>query len=255
MNQASRALALLILGSACIVGGVVALVGVMAPTLLGSLIESTGPTPQHKLQVTSIVHVHTAGPSWFRVGNLDVTYPSAMRENETRPVEVTYTVKWGAQETSNLLSTVPPNPLQPVPTDPLTQTLEKLDRGVKLELTSSGFSIEPKGEVSKQEETPLPTKQVWTVTPTAEGSRSLLLRVEEKEGGNWPTYEALINGASTQPDAGGFYVLPVSVTTFWGVSRLWASLIGFALTLIGAVLSYPIVVSILRRLLGLKGEE
>lgn len=242
MKQGSR----FILGSACIVGGVTALVGVMAPNLLDPLVKSTEITLQHKLKVAITEDQFTSsedqlssessGPPNFesdprRVGFVDVIYPFAMRENETRPIEVTYTVMQ----------------LRPL------EELDKLDIALKLELTSAGFTIEPNSEVYMQEKTPLPAKRVWTVTPSAEGQRSLLLRVEEEEANRSAEYQALINGETTQPDTWGFYVLPVSVTTFWGVSRLWAEVIGLAVTFIGGFLCHPIAISILRKL-GPKGR-
>ena len=184
----------------------------------------------------------------FRVAKVIVTYPSTMRENETLPIDVGYTVAVHTIEFPDAFSrfggTVNADQYPPQP-------LKELDRSLKLELSSSGFAIEPKKEIAKQPKSSLPIAQVWTATPKGEGLRYLLLRVDEGQDSgvlayNF-SYSASVNGAPAQPDAGGYYRLPVSVSTYWGVSHVVASVVAGALALAAFILTYPLVVKLIQR--------
>ena len=250
MTTKSTAVALFVVGGIFILGGAFVL---LAPQYSDSVLRSQLALPPHRFKLESEVQLPTAGPLIFRIAKLNVTYPSTMRENDTLLVEVVYTVTYHEREFPDLLGIVSTDPFPP-------QELRELDRPVSLELSSSGFAVEPKSEVAKPAKARLPITQVWTVTPAAEGSRYLLLKIHEERGSGilafFPfSYTASINGMQTQADPSGLYKLPVTVSTYWGVSRITSSLIGYALVLIGAVLSYPIFLPWFKRWFRLRDKD
>src|SRR5439155_21975780 len=108
--------------------------------------------------------------------------------------------------------------------------LESLDADLGIRLTSSGFKLEPKEEYKESAGSSLPIVEEWTITPEAEGKRVLLLRVEEsstsleKKLNRRPIVEAQINGNPSSSGQGGWFELPVNITTYWGVSRQTAAI-------------------------------
>lgn len=225
----------------------------LAPRFSSPTLGPPSPLPtSDRFSLETEVQVPTAGPLAFRIAKLNVAYPSTMRENETLPVEVAYSVTYHPMQL--------PDPRGIVSTDPLSaQELGELDAALNLELSSSGFAVEPKTEIARPAKAKLPITEVWTVTPSAEGSRYLLLKVQEENVSGGLAFRvfhrASINGVPTHADTNGVYRLPVTVHTYWGVSRITSSLIGFALAGIGAVLSYPIVVLLLKRRFRLKEKD
>ena len=131
-----------------------------------------------------------------------------------------------------------------------------IDRDVRLTLSSSGFRIDPSGSFTKEEGMALPTKEVWTVSPTGLGPyRALLLKIEDPAPPLRPTWDthhptfqtATINGTKIAPDANGFYVLPVSVTNAWGLTELQATVVSGAMGFIAFLIGWPTIIELIRK--------
>lgn len=187
---------------------------------------------------------------------IGIRYPEQMRENETRIVELEYRVKslqhskkdstpkmwYGDRDRLPTLSDVP-----------AILEYNVLDLELSVHLGSSGFKLDPSGDLKRHLGERLPIIEKWTITPKGEGQRSLLLRVEEigeedqgtpdkysEDAGELPR-SGTINGKPILARADGWFELPVKVDTYWGVSRTTTS-IGVGVTgLLGFVLGWPVL--------------
>lgn len=245
-----RAAALFMIGLLFILGSVIVF---FAPSTHTKKIEQRTSSSLNHFRLESNSKMFSLGPNiMLRKAELNISYPSKMRENETLLVEVTYSA---AKQIIGPSAITPDKKIAPHPWTHSMQTHELL-RDVSIELSSSGFAIEPKGTINIENHTRLPFRQSWTITPSAEGLRYILLTVhEEKKSMEKITYSAQINSEPTTSDASGMFKLPVTVTTYWGVSHVTSSVIGFILGGFGALLSYPIVVIFLKRLFHLREKD
>ncbi|MBX3741410.1 MAG: hypothetical protein KF712_10495 [Akkermansiaceae bacterium] len=127
--------------------------------------------------------------------------------------------------------------------------MDKISGKLNISVKSSGFEVEPDSAILVENDK-LPLEIKWTVSPKGEGDHIILLHISEVLGygmryGEWRS--AKINGKSVEPLASGDYELPIKVYTYWGVPRIFASCVAGVFTLIGFMLSWPIVLGFLER--------
>ncbi len=193
--------------------------------------------------------LETAGSFHFRIAHLDISYPSQMCENETLPVEARYHVE---------VVEVPNSAIPPTGLPPFRETRDTLKATVKAHLESSGFDSAPAEAYQHKRGVALPLNFTWTITPKLEGTHFLLLTLHEANiqgafpGGDSVFAEATINGQTVQPEEGGTYKLPVTVTTYWGISQFWVSVITVVAGFIGAALCWDVATAYIKRRLGLE---
>lgn len=189
----------------------------------------------------------TAGPCALRSSHLTVIYPPSMRENETLPVDVSYSVEYIVIKFHSIYGTQ---------ASISKRAAKELDCEIGLLLSSSGFDIEPKGRLVEPPGTPIPIKRIWTITPKSAGNRYLLLKVEESNiKGTFQNVfpfsglriSATINDQPIETDRNGYYKLPVSVRTYWGVSKRVASALGCIFAVIAFILMWPVTISWLKK--------
>ncbi|MFO1481850.1 MAG: hypothetical protein U1F71_00665 [Verrucomicrobiaceae bacterium] len=201
--------------------------------------------------------IPTAGPLLLETGLLDIHYPEEMQENQTRRVELIYKVKAekvpaGVPTNDNVVSDTP---------EAFIAEPDSFDGTLEFGLESSGFEISGEGKLVMKAPVGLPFKQVWTITPKSEGTHDLLLHFREartksivdgllgdKRKGEH--LDAQINGQGIQPDANGWYALPVTVKNFFGVSRRMQAIFIGGCALLGFILSWQVLVSGVTRWLG-----
>ncbi len=184
-------------------------------------------------EIQGIIHGRS-GPATVKVANLDVVYPKRIADNQTGTIYVDYSVAIREQGTDEIL---------------VRQS--ELERDITLTLASSGFEIQPSGDQHGSAGSSLPFTVRWTITPKGEGSRDILLKIDglrrEVRGS---LIEATINKMKTVSDSGGWFVLHIDVTNFWGVSNRTASIFSAAIGFCGFLVGYPVVVEIIKRKLG-----
>lgn len=188
--------------------------------------------------------VATGGPLMARRSLLKIRYPKEMRENETRVVELTYSVQ-------SVEIGPKPDKSRFSDSDSSVTDKERLDADLKVHFGSSGFKCEPTADAVIPRGTTLPVVLKWTITPEGEGDRALLLHLEESdiEGRHilervFPgalAAETTINGKPVNSPAGGWIELPISVTNYWGVSRAVASLGAVGAAIASFLIGWPFI--------------
>ncbi len=189
------------------------IVGLFAPSTLDAIYKTRSSVGNGTFTRSATTQAVTAGPLFYRTSKLEIKYPSEMRENETAIVKMIYSarsVKIPQRKDENTTGTDVP---------PVTE-LDSLDAELGIRLTSSGFRLEPKEGFKRTAGSPLPIVEKWTITPEGEGKRFLLLRVEESPTSlekflqREQSVEVSINGEPSSPGEGGWFELPVNITTY-----------------------------------------
>ena len=162
---------------------------------------------------------------------VQISYPIEMRENETTSVDISLDVSMSMND-SPLLS--------------LSQVNLPYEGSATLE--SAGFDIAPEGDVEKYGVPPL--LFAWTIRPKSEGKHILLMNIAGlHEGGSVKVLDQslTINGSRSPQENVDLLKLPVTVLTVWGISRITFELGSGIVALIGFLLTYPLLVDLLRR--------
>ncbi len=219
--------------------------GLTAPNILDKAFNTFPLATRAELQAKNTIQLQTVGPFMFLRSRIALSYPAKMREDQTSAVNLKYLLDYYVIDMSLYL------PGGPISTDPPRKSIDKLDGSIDIELASSGFEVVPQGARQARNGEPLPIDQLWTITPKQTGDHMLLLTIREKHEGTYErnfSSEAEINGSRVQFEQPGIYKLPVYVNTYWGVSRIKATLVGAFFAFIGFVLSWDILAPLIRRL-------
>ena len=205
---------------------------------------------------TSFIGLPTAGPGMANISHLKIAFPSQMNENQTLPVTAEYSAECLIFDDRNASVWNDSTPRH--------SEVRELDEPFKLNLDSSGFEIRPQGSIDANRGAKLPFTGHWTITPKNEGEHYLLLKVEDEPVK--PTLFSLhrpvkaqvtteLNGKPIDENRDGCYELKVIVKTYWGVTKMTVSVVGGLMALCGFVLTWPILVAVMKRRLQLQEDE
>lgn len=186
-----------------------------------------------------------------------ISCPQTMKENETDEFRLEF-------DRYTIVSKLPSSfdPLhQFTITD--TDTIRYKDKiiGEKaVELHSSGFKISPSTKIQKTSMTELPTLFVWTIKPESEGDHTLVLDISQlirRTTKDTLSLEnrLIVNEQEKKLDDYGILSFPVTVFTFWGISRKVYAVIRNIFLLMGFILMYPILLEWLKRCLLLNNSD
>lgn len=220
-------------------------IGLTVPSILDKVFNTVPLATRAELHARNAIQVKTLGPLYFLRSRVTLSYPATMREDQTSAVNLKYLLDYFAID----MTSSPPG--GPISTDPIRGTIAKLDGSIDIELASSGFDVVPQGIRQARKGEPLPIDHLWTITPKKTGDHMLLLTIREKHEGTFERNfwsEAELNGLRVQFEQPGVYKLPIYVNTYWGVSRITATLVAAVLAFIGFVLSWDILAPLIRRL-------
>jgi len=203
---------------------------VAAPALVGGALSRAGPDPRR----VSVPAFAVIGPAGRRIGTLKVDYPASMRENESRPVVVSYEAagRWREHFAAH--------------------------PGRRLEVSLSGARLdivpEPARHVFRNDLIARRgvDRRSWQIVPRAAGDYSLHLRLEATPAAAFSPRPVSANG-ELRP-AGEDQSLPVTVHTLYGVSETTVALAKIAVGLLSFLVSLaglPLLVRLLRGLAGL----
>ncbi len=199
-----------------------------APALVGGALGPPPPAPRR----ASVPAFAVTGPAGRRIGTLTVDYPASMRENESRPVVVSYEAAGRWRE---FFAARP---------------------DLRLEVSLSGARLdivpEPARHVFRNEAIARRgvDRRSWQIVPRAAGDYSLHLRLEAAPAA-FSARPVSANG-ELRP-AGEDQSLPVAVYTLYGVSERTVALAKLAVGLLSFLVSLaglPLLVRLARRLAG-----
>ena len=166
-----------------------------------------------------------------------ITYSGSIHENETLKIHAQVSQQHFKRDSDQDTGVV---------TEPLRYTIKSLERPFTITLSGLAFAIDPKVQSFKNG-VDLPAKASWTASAKGTGSHTLQLdwSSNEPEDGHGLDPVCIskisVNKGDVNLDNGFPVQLPVEVFTKWGISQLWADIISHAITLIGFILTLPIL--------------
>jgi len=232
-------IALLVLGGAVLV----------APDVLPAIQLAAVQQADGVAEVKTTYQAITAGPLLFDRTQIEVHYPSRIREDET------LTVTARASQFASAVDLGPRDPNAPMSTDPPSGAGEHraLVWPIALALSGAAFDIDPR-ERTYPKGAALPLDISWTAFPKSTGTHTLILDwsgIAPPEFGWRPESgvgAVLVNGNPYDDTLNRHQIwLSVAVVTKWGITQFWADVIGGVLSFTGFVAGLPLVGWLWRR--------
>lgn len=213
-----------------------------------------GPNEMQEVKILAGYGMPGHCPNCGGANEIIIKYPNQIKVNESSTVEVVmkaigpYGLELSAEQAK---------------TDSLGDYLGRIHHAIKLELAGAAFTIKPSEIIEKPDNSSLPLIWTWSISPMKEGKQELSLNLEDIGLSRFKALErdmpgavsflvVKVNGQEKKRvsfDQIRTEILSIDVLTTEGLSVTHFLFLKYGLALIGFLLLYPAVASLVAKLL------